>query len=168
MADFLPAFERTLTAEGGYKLTDIAADRGGQTYAGLSRKNTPNWPGWHHIDQGRTPPTPLVRDYYKTEYWDRVRGDEIVDQRIAETLYDFGVNAGWKTSAKLAQAVLGATPDGTIGPKTLELLNAADANEFLPLFALAKIKRYADIVKKDKTQSKFLLGWINRTLESLA
>jgi hypothetical protein len=31
-------------------------------------------------------------------------------------------------------------------------------------YALAKIARYRDIVQRDKTQIKFLLGWINRTL----
>jgi hypothetical protein len=34
-------------------------------------------------------------------------------------------------------------------------------------YALAKIARYRDIVRKDKTQIKFLLGWINRTLEGV-
>jgi hypothetical protein len=32
MADFAPAFEKMIVAEGGYKLTDIANDRGGQTH----------------------------------------------------------------------------------------------------------------------------------------
>jgi hypothetical protein len=36
--------------EGGFKLIDIAADRGGQTYAGIARNFHPNWPGWHCID----------------------------------------------------------------------------------------------------------------------
>lgn len=35
MADFLPAFEEVVLNEGGYKLTDIKQDRGGQTYAGI-------------------------------------------------------------------------------------------------------------------------------------
>jgi hypothetical protein len=34
-------------------------------------------------------------------------------------------------------------------------------------FTLAKIARYRDIVRKDKTQLKFLVGWINRALEAV-
>lgn len=168
MADFLPSFEKTITAEGGYKLTNIASDRGGQTYAGISRRANPRWPGWAYIDRGETPPTQMVRDFYKQEYWDRVRGDEIENPHTAESIYDFAVNGGWKTSVKLAQAVVRVTPDGVIGPKTLAAINAFDPAMFAALFALAKIQRYTDIVKRDRTQGKFLLGWLSRTLEKLA
>ena len=34
-------------------------------------------------------------------------------------------------------------------------------------YALAKITRYRDIVQRDRTQGKFLLGWLNRTLNGL-
>jgi lysozyme family protein len=45
MADFLPAFERMIRDEGGYKLVNVAGDRGGQTYAGIARKMNPDWAG---------------------------------------------------------------------------------------------------------------------------
>jgi len=32
-------------------------------------------------------------------------------------------------------------------------------------YALAKIARYRDIVTRDRSQMKFLLGWLNRTLK---
>ena len=46
MSDFNIAFEKTLLAEGGYKLTDVANDKGGQTYAGITRRDHPAWQGW--------------------------------------------------------------------------------------------------------------------------
>lgn len=168
MADFLPAFERTLLAEGGYKLTNVAADRGGQTYAGISRKNWPSWAGWSAIDRGETPESAAVRAFYMVNFWQVVRGDAITDQRIAEALYDYAVNAGPKVAIKLAQIVLGATPDGVIGPRTLAALNAVDPQAFLPSYALAIVARYRDIVTRDRSQSKFLLGWINRALTVVA
>jgi lysozyme family protein len=168
MADFNIAFEKTLLAEGGYKLTDIANDRGGQTYAGIARKANPNWLGWNAIDAGGTPPSELVRQFYKLTYWDSLRCDSIINQSVAESIYDFGVNAGVKTSAKLAQIVVGVTPDGVIGQKSLMAINSMKAEQFRPAFSLAKIARYRDIVQRDKSQIKFLMGWLNRTLKDAA
>jgi lysozyme family protein len=154
--------------EGGYQLTDIPGDRGGQTYAGIARKPNPDWAGWQHIDRkdfGSA--TPLVREFYKTNFWDRVRGDELTDQAIAETIFNFAVNTGVGVAAKLAQVIVGVAPDGAIGAKTVERLNICTAEKFVPTYALAKIQRYAAICNKDRSQSKFLLGWINRTLQGL-
>jgi lysozyme family protein len=67
-------------------------------------------------------------------------------------------------AVKLAQLVVGATPDGSVGQRTLQALNAYDPEKFVMAYALAKIARYRDIVTRDKTQAAFLLGWINRTL----
>lgn len=109
----------------------------------------------------------MVREFYRTNYWDRIRGDEIVDQQIAETIFNFGVNAGVGLAIKLAQVVAGATPDGGIGPKTIELLNRCTAKGFLASYTLAKITRYVEICMRDRSQSKFLLGWTRRALEGL-
>jgi len=168
MADFAPAFEKMIHDEGGYQLTDIPGDRGGQTYAGIARKPNPDWAGWAFIDRkdfGSA--TPLVREFYKTNFWDRVRGDEIKEQAIAETIFNFAVNTGIGVASKLAQVIVGVAPDGSIGAKTIERLNICTPEKFVPTYALAKIQRYAAICNKDRSQSKFLLGWINRTLQGL-
>lgn len=165
MADFLPAFERMIINEGGYKLIDIKGDRGGQTYAGIARMRWPTWAGWGAIDRGETPESELVRQFYFEKFWLQINGYRIGSPQIADGIFDFAVNAGVSTSAKLAQAVCRVTPDGKIGPKTLAALNAMNADLFAALFAVAKIARYRDIVVKDRSQSKFLLGWINRTLK---
>jgi lysozyme family protein len=170
MADFNPAFETMIRNEGGYKLTNVANDHGGQTYAGIARKFHSSWAGWAIIDRadmGNLELSRLVRDFYKTEFWDVVSGDAIEHQAIAETLFDFAVNAGTSTASKLAQLVVDAVPDGRIGPKTLAALNALDEGVFVLKYALAKVARYAEICNKDRSQSKFLLGWINRTMKGL-
>lgn len=164
MADFLPAFESMIRNEGGYKLHTVAGDRGGMTYAGIARNAWPNWGGWRDLDHGENPDTEKVREFYKVNFWDRVRGDDIESQAIASSLFDFAVNAGVSTAIKLAQLVVGATPDGALGPKTLVAMNAHNPDLFRANYALAKVARYRDIVSKDRTQQKFLLGWINRTL----
>ena len=170
MADFNPAFEKMLHDEGGMQLTNIPGDRGGQTYAGIARNANPNWTGWALVDRQEMGGslTSMVREFYRLNYWDRIRGNEIADQQIAETIFNFGVNAGIGLAIKLAQVVAGAVPDGGMGPKTIELLNRSTAKGFMASYALAKITRYAEICNRNRDQSKFLLGWINRTLKGLA
>ena len=167
MADFLPSFERVLRNEGGYVLHTDKDDRGGMTYAGIARAFHPNWPGWRVIDQGETPPADLVRQFYRSNFWHPLRLDEVEHQDVAGNIFDFGVNAGLGTAAKLAQLVAGTTPDGKIGAKTLQALNTIDPDLFVARYALAKIARYRDIVAKNRTQQRFLIGWLNRTLKGM-
>lgn len=163
MPDFAAAFESTLRREGGYVLHTVKGDRGGMTYAGIARAAHPEWIGWQEIDTGGQPEAAVVRNLYRVRYWDAVRGNDLPDT-IAPVVFDTAVNCGVKTAIKLAQITVGATPDGVIGPKTLAAIQAADPALFLAQYALARIARYAGIVTKDKSQSKFLLGWINRVL----
>ena len=168
MANFLTAFESMIRNEGGYKLHTVAGDRGGMTYAGIARNFHPRWPGWLAIDRGEIPETELVRQFYQENFWAAIQGDQITHQTVARNLFDFAVNAGVVTAVRLAQIVAGTTPDGKIGPKTVTALNALDPEKFVLSFALAKLARYRDIVNKDRTQQKFLLGWVNRTLKEAA
>ena len=165
MAEFLPAFERMIVNEGGYVLHTVKDDRGGATYAGIARAFHPNWPGWRVIDQGETPPADMVRQFYRSNFWHPLRLDEVEHQDVAGNIFDFGVNAGLSTAAKLAQLVAGTTPDGKIGSKTIAALNAIDPDLFVARYALAKIARYRDIVVKNRTQQRFLVGWLNRALK---
>jgi lysozyme family protein len=140
------------------------------TYAGIARNKNPNWPGWNLIDHGAIDNpllTGMVRNFYKVEFWDRIRGDEITNSVVAENLFNFSVNTGIKVAVKLAQLIVGATPDGAVGDVTLQKFNGVEPEAFKKAYAIAKITRYADICNKNRMQSKFLLGWINRTLKGL-
>lgn len=170
MAAFESAFEKMITNEGGYKLINVPGDTGGQTYAGIARNFHSNWKGWAYIDSNNLSNPQLkesVRSFYKSNFWNPVKGDSITSQKVAETIFDFAVNTGVAISARLAQGIIGADIDGKIGTKTLAKLNTYDEEKFLLKFAIAKVSRYAQICNKNKTQSKFLLGWINRTLNDL-
>jgi lysozyme family protein len=168
MADFLPAFEKMIIAEGGYRLHDVALDRGGRTFAGIASRYHPDWPGWEYVNRGQFDDpklTQLVRDFYHENFWAPIHGDELLEQRTAESLFDFAVNAGVRSAVKLAQGVAGARQDGIFGSKTLLAVNALREDEFLLKFSMAKVAKYAEICNRDRTQCKFLLGWINRTLD---
>ena len=164
MADFVPAFEEMIRDEGGYQLTAIPGDNGGQTYAGIARKPNPHWEGWAYVDRKETPPSQLVRDFYKKTFWDDIKGDQIENQRIASCIFNFYVNTG-KPAKTIAQLVVGATPDGVIGEETVAKLNAADQEKFIMAYTLGKIARYAEICNRNRDQNKFLLGWVNRALK---
>ncbi|WDE00776.1 glycoside hydrolase family 108 protein [Thalassomonas actiniarum] len=177
MADFDTAFELTMAAEGGY--VHDPDDPGGETYKGVARARNPKWPGWKEIDWLKKSddfPDNLdahpalqsqIKNLYKANYWDKIRGDDITEQDIAASIFDFAVNAGPKTSAKLAQITVGAKADGIVGPKTLKKINADDKRAFLAVFALAKIGRYVDICEKRKASRKYFFGWVRRTLEGI-
>lgn len=172
MAEFLPVFESMIRNEGGYQLHTVSGDRGGMTYAGIARNMNPQWEGWAFIDRGDTPPSEMVRAFYRAGWWVPLRGDDIASQAVARTLFDFAVNSSAYgkpvTAVKLAQLVLGVTPDGVFGPVSLAALNMHDPDLFMAQFALAKLARYRDIVTRDRSQGKFLLGWINRLLREAA
>ena len=171
MADFKQAFDKTIANEGGYILENVSGDTGGMTYAGIARNPQPNWDGWKLIDKGIVSSDELhnsVKKFYEDNFWKPIKGDLIQDQDIAFSIYDFGVNAGTKTAIKLTQAILKISPvDGVFGSGTLDALNQETSKEFIPAFALAKISRYCAICNRDKTQSKFLLGWCNRALKGI-
>ncbi|MDH5257991.1 MAG: N-acetylmuramidase [Gammaproteobacteria bacterium] len=177
MANFEEALEATLKAEGGYVFDKD--DPGGETYKGIARARNPKWPGWVTVDilrNKRNFPNNLdndpqlqqqVKDLYEVNYWHKIKGDDIKDQDVAESIFDFAVNAGPATSAKLAQITVGAKADGVIGPQTIEKINADDTRAFLAVFALSKIGRYVNICEKRPDSRKFFFGWVRRTLEGL-
>lgn len=181
MADFFPCFEKTLLLEGGYKLHTVKGDRGGMTYAGIARNYHPDWSGWKLIDAGQEENlTEQVRTFYRKNYWNKIKGDEIQNQTVAFSIYDFAVNGGVRVASKLAQRVVGSTPDGCIGPATVRAINEMVEDEkdekiFLLLFSQLKIYRYKNICLNDKRRKgdkvvsnlRFFCGWVNRVERGL-
>jgi len=62
--------------------------------------------------------------------------------------------------------VLGVDADGVMGKVTMAALN--ECEEFHMAYTVAKIKHYAGIVNKNRSQGRFLLGWVNRALKVAA
>lgn len=158
MASFERAIVKTLAHEGGAKFTEDPKDAGGATKYGISQRAYP------HLDI-RNLTEYQAREIYKRDYWDRVRCDDITSQLIAENIFDTCVNMGVRTGSRLAQVALGIEPaDGIIGSESLAKINATDEKIFLAAYTIAKVARYAHICNRDRTQQRFLLGWINRSL----
>ena len=122
MADFSIAFNKVLANEGGY--VNDPSDPGGETYKGIARKIFTKWDGWLILDTLKRQsgfPANLeqnidlqqkVKSFYEVNFWDKVNGDNITNQSIANSIFDFAVNGGVSTSASLAQMVLGEKTNG--------------------------------------------------------
>lgn len=134
MAKFKPAYLNTKKWEGGY--TGNADDNGNWTGAkkgvgkliGTNKGITawrlkeflgrmPTVDEMKHIDEA------TVMAIYKKHYWLPVRGDEILEQSVANSIYDSCVNMGAKQAIKLAQRALGIAETGKLDDFTLGKLN---------------------------------------------
>lgn len=163
--------------EGGYVFNKN--DNGGETYAGISRKYNKYWSGWGVIDRYKlknldkntfkavlrsdTNLYKMVSDLYVSKYWNRIKGDDISEYKIANVIFDFAVNAGVERATKTAQKILGITVDGVFGKITLASVNQIkDQKDFLDRFTEERIKFYHAIVLHDHSQEIFLNGWISR------
>jgi lysozyme family protein len=176
MAHFETAIEKTLKNEGFY--SDNKNDSGGETYYGISRNNWPDWRGWIRIDAMKNKPDfpeclhllsleSEVKMFYEVNFWDKIRGDEIKDQEIAESLFDFAVNTGINPAVKTAQKALCIEDDGIIGINTIKALNSIIPELFLLRFTIEKINKYIQICQKNQSQKTFFFGWVSRAVSSL-
>jgi lysozyme family protein len=153
MANFNKAFEKILTFEGGY--VNDKSDSGGETKYGISKK------AYSGIDI-KSLTLEDAKAIYKKFYWNKIKGNEINNQKIAELIFDTAVNMGVRRAAKLAQKILNVKQDGIIGAITLNALNNVNEEVFIKDYKLARIAKYVEIAKGDKI--KFLRGWIKRVL----
>nr|WP_254213309.1 glycosyl hydrolase 108 family protein [Burkholderia multivorans] len=125
---------------------------------------------------------------YKQRYWLGPKLDQVaaIDEKIADRLFDIGVNAGQATGVKFLQRALNVlnrqgkdfpdiTVDGGIGPITLSALRAflskrgKDGRDVL-FFMIASQHStfYIDIAEKRPANEDFEYGWqINRAMNGV-
>lgn len=116
MADFKTAYNKTAINEGGY--ANDPEDHGGETWKGVARKIFPSWPGWLIVDAAKRQPgfpkslyaieglQDCVDSFYRTNFWNVIKGDQINVQEVANDIYDSAVNMGTGTAIQLVQNTL--------------------------------------------------------------
>lgn len=150
----------------------------GLTFFGIYEGAHPKWKGWNIIKRyleftpdikqcskilaNVTDLNKLVCEFYKEEFWDKARLDEVNSQKIADEIFIFGVNANMKVAVIKAQFLVDAKPDGVLGNKTLALLNKYDENKFDILFDEEEIKYYDKLVTLHDNFKINETGWHNR------
>jgi lysozyme family protein len=134
MANFKIAIDPVLAIEGGW--VRDPNDNGGETYRGVARKFWPNWKGWTIVDQYKTFPNfpanlkglvdlnQLVIDFYDVNFWDKIGGDNIKNQSIADLLVDSAVNEGISAAVKRAENIVGLPKTGIISLLLINKLNS--------------------------------------------
>lgn len=191
MVDFEKAYEKTMQAEGKY--CNDPTDVGGETYKGISRVYNPKWTGWVTIDDFKkessfpknldssTNLQKSVKEFYKEKYWDINKLDNIKSQKLAEEMFDTGVNLGVGRAAKFLQEGLNylnrnetlykdLVVDLDVGNASLSALDIVlkqnDEEVLLKIVNVLQGMHYLEYMKKSPTQEKFARGWF-RTRISL-
>lgn len=188
MASFNPAVEKVLSIEGGYQ--NDPADWGnynaytsdGQYVEYKNRKGHTLRAGTNRgISAGlysgllkrevseaemKAITVSQAIDILETVYWDKMQGDEIPNQALAELILDGHVNHG-TSGLMLVQRVLnrmGANlaEDGVVGPKTLQAINTANVAQLYNGILEARRQLYYNLVQSRPDNQKFLQGWLNR------
>lgn len=173
MADFKTAYLIGRDNEGGY--VNDSNDKGGETYAGVARNYWPKWDGWKIIDVIKKHRTIKhgekinnaelegnVFNFYKDNFWDKILGDVINDQQVANIFYDWTLTSG--KAIEKVQGTIGAIPDGKFGPNSILAINNMIENiggeNTFNTIKHARAAYYQLIAVG--TNAKFLKGWMNR------
>ncbi len=192
--DFITSFNKALSNEGF--LSNNVNDRGGFTYKGISRTKHPAWSGWKIIDdffrstdfnlptEGRS--VQLLNNnvalqnevlkFYRTEFWNKIKGDLLPTQLITDELIESSANLGISAASENIQRVINLlnrngilyhdiAVDRVIGNLTLEALKkciAANGEKLIyNLLNFYQVKHYIQIMENDPTQEIFI-GWFSR------
>ena len=165
MKQYNHCLEIILHHEGGY--VNHPSDPGGETNLGVTKKVYDAYckkNGLRAKDMKSLEVTD-VAPIYKTEYWDRVKGDDM-PRALALCVFDFGVNAGTGRAAKYLQGMIGTKKDGGIGPNTLKKLD-----EYIREHGVdGAVRNYQSLrqkyYEKLKTFKTFGRGWTRRVTET--
>lgn len=160
MANFEEAYSISYAHEvGPFESTGgLIRDQGGLTKYGISEKAFPN----ENIAM-------LTKSRAKQLYkgiWDKIQGDAIGNQSLANFYFDYALNSGPGQATKDIQRALNyqgfnLSLDSAIGPKTLSALKNSDQNKVLKdLFERRKILFYL-LSKRDEHKAS-LKGWLKR------
>lgn len=152
--DFERAVSIIIDLEGGY--VNHPNDPGGETKYGISKRAYP------HI-YIPTLTKAEASEIYKRDYWARIQGDAL-PPKTRLVIFDAAVNQGPGFAVATAQAVVGAKPDGKVGPATIAALHACPPDLFLRKYMERRLGRYRAL----KEWNVFGLGWVKRLLDVLA
>jgi len=158
-AAFEYAFDELLVYEGGY--VNDPDDPGGETKYGISKRQYPD-------TDIKNLTVEEAKEIYYTDYWHRIRLDEVEDGKIAGELFEQAVNFGHRAAVENAQRALkllgsNVELDGYIGSQTIGALNRyRDKAALYKTLNGVQFVRYMKIVETHPHMGKYFRGWLRR------
>lgn len=150
----------------------------GLTFMGIYEVANPGWQGWGQVRAAINAYGDLekasvalfnddaliekVKIFYKKEFWDKMRLDEVDSELKACELFVFGVNVDTVPAVRVLQRLLGVVVDGIMGIQTLKALNNYNEQAFDVDFDRAEIAYYRNLVKAKPAYYIYKSGWENR------
>lgn len=163
---FTHAVAFVLDKEGGY--VNDPTDKGGETKFGISDLRDGIADGMTDVDGDKKPDVRIkdltldqASQIYYRDYWYPAYCNDWPDG-ISLIVFDSAVQHGVKKALQLLQEAAGVTADGIVGPKTTAAVVGADPEWLLARYLLRRARYYADIIKSNSSQGKYLNGWLNR------
>lgn len=182
MANFDLSYDRLLKLEFSNPKNALHKNVGesGYTFMGIYETAHPDWGGWDivrtYLRQNKCLERvsieccrdrnlrDLVEYFYKENFWDKMKLDNVFPFRIADLMFKFGVNVGIKRAVRFAQEVVGVKTDGIVGKQTLKALNSHNPIKFESEYKAKFIKFYKRLASRHPQKyGHFLNGWIDRT-----
>lgn len=99
-------------------------------------------------------------EIYRSGYWNQVSGGKLASG-IDIFVADWAIHSGPQRAIIELQSLIGVTPDGILGPISMEALKEEDPARLLQDLHNERFNFYHDITYGKSTR-KFLKGWLNR------
>ena len=152
--NFKKCLELVLKSEGGW--VNNPKDPGGETNLGVTKKVWEEWVG-HEVKTMKDLTPEDVAPMYQAKYWMACYANQL-PVGIDYMAFDAAVNMGPGRAVKLLQECLGCVPDGTIGPRTMQLIDQKKPEDIVDLYSKRKTSFYEGLA----TFATFGKGWLKR------
>ena len=163
MADFEKYIPTLSRVEGYGVFTNNPKDPGHETMSGVTLSTFRAYYGsYRTVDDLKKMTFEQWKHIMKSGYWDKVKGDYISNQAVAEIWADFAVNSGPSVAIKKVQTLVGENADGAVGPLTLGAINRAPQELLFNAIKALRTAHYYELAWKDNNARSFLKGWLNR------
>jgi hypothetical protein len=165
-ADFFVSYNKVRSYEGYY--VNHPDDKGGETYAGVTRNYNKDWEGWKYIDKQElewnkyvTGADSSVLEHFILDYYLTIWVDEgfykMRNQRVADYLFDTRIHLSRRQTIKLMHRhgilIPGADPSWV--NRSMESLNLEE-------FSKVRKNYYQKLIDKNPVQKVFFQHWSKR------
>lgn len=164
--NFDTLFTALLKHEGGY--VDAPFDAGGPTNKGITQRTLTSWLGRPAtVEDVQNLSTSTAKTIYETRYYKGAGIGRLPDY-LQPAMFDAAVNQGIRTAWRMLQlaanitAPVGLVVDGLPGSRTYAGVCACEDKKLLTEFIRQRMIRYQAIAAADRTQRRFLNGWLDR------